>query len=720
MRELTFGNPGGWPWLLALGIPLLLHLLSRRTLRPLPLPTFAFVRQAQARQSRLFRLRRPLLLLLRLLTVLSLVLTFLQPTRRAPFAVAENQRRARILLLDVSLSMGYTSGGVASLARAKAQAARLLDELRGGDLANVILAGSAPFTVLPRPGRDLGTLMQAVRAAQTTSQQGQMAAALALAAEQLAGVKATQKELLILSDFQRSNWRDVRFDAFPPEVRLVFFPVETAPRENAAVTALRLQPAAPRPGEPTQLFATLWNGSPVSRALRVHCQWAVANGQSLQNSAASEQRTLTLPPYTSGDVAFPIVFPEPNRYQIAVRLPPDALPADDTRYLIADLRRSQTVLLLTDADTRRATGAFFLRQALNPTPEMPGGVRVITKRPSDLTETDLRVCDAVLLTDVVSLPGHRAALLMEYTRAGGAVIAFLRGESVPRQMEGMAKLLRAGETLPFLPRVPMDMQGHEKGYLSLTEARSDSPLLAWRRGLGLGDLERIRFRRFFLTSPPAPEVETLLRFEDGTPAAALSRLGDGRLLFCNFSPDPADSDLAQHPLFPPLLHEFLKGLATGERRHNEFTPGQSAATALESVSGAITAQAPDGATIPVTIDRHSGSAILESVEKPGIYTLRSDGVVVAALAVNSPAGESDLRPLDTRALETVSAGARHYLVGTDGRPMATQWARLQQPLPLWPYCLLSAFVCLLLEQAVLISGGRLRRAEERHFVSPFG
>ena len=76
MGGLTFLNASLWPWLLALGIPILIHLLTRRARRHITLPTFQFLQKAMAQQSQIFRMRRWLLLVLRCLFLLLLVLTF--------------------------------------------------------------------------------------------------------------------------------------------------------------------------------------------------------------------------------------------------------------------------------------------------------------------------------------------------------------------------------------------------------------------------------------------------------------------------------------------------------------------------------------------------------------------------------------------------------------------------------------------------------------------
>ena len=710
MNGITFLNASYWPWLLALGIPVLIHLLTRQTRHVTALPTFRFLQRSLAQQSRIFLLRRWLLLALRLLLLFFLVLTFLKPTLIAPLANTGGEKRALILVLDTSLSMGYNRGGVSSLARAKAQAGSLLDDLRQGDQANVILAASVPAPVLEKPGSDFGTLRESLKSATVTAERGDLPAAISLAIQQLTTTNAARKELVLASDFQRSNWGDAQFDGLPAEVKLLFLNSDGEERDNTAVQNLKLRPSTPRAEEEATVVAEVWNGTRSARTLTVALTVEGERGGRSTAAAPPLTASLTLPPYASGTAAFPVTFPEPGSYRLMARVPEDSLPADDTRTLAADLRHSLTVLLLTDAPLSGESGAYFLLRALNPTPEVPGGARVLPRRATELTEMDLKTCDVVVLNEVTTLPADRMPLLFRYITEGGSLLAFLSGTPAMRQMEALSQLAKGGEGLPFLPRVPMDVRRQGKGYISLTEARYDSTLLKIFKDPEAADLGKIRFTRFFLTGEPDPRAEVLLKYEDSTPAAARRNLGAGSVLLCNFSPAPADSDLARQEVFPPLVHEFLKGLTAKEGERREFTPGGVASATLDAGQsrGKVTALGPNGEAEKVTVDRTGGGVIVERVNSPGFHTILADGQAAALLAVNPHPDESDLRTIDPRELESRRRARSSYLVGAQGANAAAQLEGLRRSRPLWPYFLLAAFAALLLEHLVATFGSRVR------------
>src|SRR5262249_12950685 len=148
----------------------------------------------------------------------------------------------------------------------------------------------------------------------------------------------------------------------------------------------------------------------------------------------------------------------------------------------------------------------------------------------------------------------RLPALLQYVRRGGTLVVFLYGSLIRPQMEALNRLAAPADGLPFLPTTLVDVGRQGQGAVSFAEARYESPLLRLFKDPSVADLTAPRFRRFYVTTEPDRRAVTLLRFEDGTPAAVSRTLGAGTVLMLNFSPAPADSDLARQEIFPPLLH----------------------------------------------------------------------------------------------------------------------------------------------------------------------
>src|SRR5712671_1558888 len=100
-----FANPWLLAGLAAIGLPVLIHYLTRARPRRIAFPPFKFLQEACAGQQSLHRLRTFLLLLLRCLAVLALVLLFTRPFLK-PTGAANNPdaNKRVVLILDASLS----------------------------------------------------------------------------------------------------------------------------------------------------------------------------------------------------------------------------------------------------------------------------------------------------------------------------------------------------------------------------------------------------------------------------------------------------------------------------------------------------------------------------------------------------------------------------------------------------------------------------------------
>src|SRR5439155_26833368 len=125
------------------------------------------------------------------------------PSLNSPLAPGK-ERTGVVVVLDVSASMGYSAGGVTSLARAKGEALRALEGLRSGDKANLVLCAAQPLAAVSEPTEALSAVAHPVRTAAVTEERADPAAALNLAVEQLAKTNLRTRRLLVFSDFQRT------------------------------------------------------------------------------------------------------------------------------------------------------------------------------------------------------------------------------------------------------------------------------------------------------------------------------------------------------------------------------------------------------------------------------------------------------------------------------------------------------------------------------------
>src|SRR5262245_29026655 len=177
------------PWAVALGVaaaalPLAIHWLTRPRPVRLPLSTIRFVQEAVRQRRARHRLRDYVVLALRTVAILCLAWAVARPLIGAQQANAQTDEGtiSRVVILDVSQSMAAEAGGVQVFERARAVAARHLEE-QSGLQANVILAGSTAKAPFERLSSNLGALREEVANAKPRPERLQLQAAINLASE---------------------------------------------------------------------------------------------------------------------------------------------------------------------------------------------------------------------------------------------------------------------------------------------------------------------------------------------------------------------------------------------------------------------------------------------------------------------------------------------------------------------------------------------------------
>jgi hypothetical protein len=113
---MTFVHPWAmWIGVIAAGLPVAIHLLTRPRPLRMPLATFRFVREAIRERRARHRLRDAILLTLRTLAILLLAFAVSRPRWSDEAAAADRASQTgtvvRVVVVDVSQSMAATLGG---------------------------------------------------------------------------------------------------------------------------------------------------------------------------------------------------------------------------------------------------------------------------------------------------------------------------------------------------------------------------------------------------------------------------------------------------------------------------------------------------------------------------------------------------------------------------------------------------------------------------------
>lgn len=670
--NLLFANAWLWPFVAAIAVPVLVHLFARARPPVYPFSSLRFLRHVTREQHRVRKPREWLVLALRTLLVAALLAAFLQPLwfggRPSPAGAGRNL----VLIVDATASMACRDGAQSRFAAACGEAADVLSGLTTRDRADLVWLRSPPQAVFPRLGVNHGFLRDSLRQGRVTSEAGDPAAALRLAADLLAGAEG-RREICIVSDFQRTTWRTLGAGV-PPGIDVVTVPVARQPAANMAITRLSIRPAEPLAGEDVQVLVDVANYSDTPRQTGIHAE--IGEQRASQNVHVPAWGRLT--------AVFPARGVPAGELLAVAHLGEDSFAGDNSAWRVVSVRPG----LKAGWVAADAAASPYWRQALKALP----WVRTVDLAVAAGWEADAGRCDALLLC---GWNGDRPAPVRDALAAGKPVVWYPARGTPAAALGALVPGTGAGAFDWVEPRQPLGLR---------IAARDDAVFAVFAGGdRGNPAAGRLKGR---LSMPPLPaEARVLLAYDDDTPALVRLKAGEGSLAVWNLALDPASGGWGNRPEFLPLLAETLlscrgPGAAAAG---GALVAGQELAWEAERewLPRDIRVDAPDGNVRPVTRREGIGGTpvyVAGRATQPGLYTWRLGDDVLARTAVNFPPDESDLRTLPPPAIEAAGWAA------VDGGRAARE---RRDGVPLWPWCLGLALVCGLGEAVAAWRVGRL-------------
>ncbi|MEN0110856.1 MAG: BatA domain-containing protein [Planctomycetota bacterium] len=420
-----FANLAALGWLAAAAAPILIHLWMRQTHRETAWAAMRFLRAALERQARRLRLQHWVLLAVRTALLVLVMLAAAKPLLdNSPIPLGAP--RHRVTVIDASLSMSATDGGGrTALERAKAIAAATLDAARAGDTHSLVVLGAVAPPAAPVATPDADAVRRAIDAVAP-------GAGVATATEALAEIESrlaaspepgrTPEEVVLLTDFGLSGWSELADTAaaepwaeLADRVKVVAYDVGAAAFTSVLPTGVALDDDLPTTAAAVDVLGEVRRyGATAEGADQVMVELVV------DGAPVAEQR-VKLAATGATPVAFSHRFAAPGLAAVGLRVasPPgaDAIGADNTRWLVADVRARRRVLCVEGS----RDAAAYLADALDPAGDGQSAFEPVVVSDADLAGVDFTEFDAVLLSNVADLANDAAQRLTRYATAGGGV-----------------------------------------------------------------------------------------------------------------------------------------------------------------------------------------------------------------------------------------------------------------------------------------------------------
>jgi hypothetical protein len=654
------------PWfllgLVALAVPVLVHLTQRERARVTAFPSLMFVRKVPFETTRRRRLRDRLLFALRALALLLVVLAFTRPFWPQPPAVlAADGARELVLLMDRSYSLQADG----QWARVQQAVTSTLDGVRPGDRVSLVsFADRAELLV--RATQDV----EEVRAAAARLRPGDGATAYGGALKVAAGVLAEsplpRREAVLVSDFQQVGWSPEGMFRLPPGA--VFTPI-VIPRSDAvtaAVAPLAVERQV-RPDAPERLVVT----GTVRRQTGTAVPAQVAMTLDVDGRAVQTE-TLSFGDRAVASVVFAPIVRGRDTLRLTTRIAPDAQPADDAFHVVVGEPPAIPVLIARTAPVVGDGGEDdYLARALD-IGDRPR-VRRTPVTVTELTPERLAGARVVVLQDVV-VSETVAEALRGFVESGGGLVV-LAGDRSRLPGDGLWPVTLQAE------------DDHGRDGAHLVQLAYGHPVFEPFRTPRSGEFATVRVRRSRrMAARPGDQV--LAWLSTGRPALVEGSRGRGRVLVAALpAGDSTWSDLPLKPVFLPFIHEVIRHAAAYRPDPGWLTVGDAVDTGLP----ASLVVGPDG-------QRQSppdGSTVVP-VESAGFHEVRGprDAQPLRVLAVNVHPREAEPQVVDPEVMRQalVSPGAEAGAMTSSTTPPSNESQEQQQR---WWWYLLAAGMLLL-------------------------
>jgi hypothetical protein len=710
---MSFLTPAFFIGLLAVGIPILIHLTQKEKKTIIDFPSLMFLRKIPYTSVRRRSIRDIWLLLLRVAALLLMVLAFSRPWFSSASIASKlpGSTREVVILLDRSASMGYGDRWT----KAQAEARKVADGLGGQDRATLVLFGSSAEENV-RATSDRVRLGQAIDLAKVGAQATRFGPALRLAQSILAQSALPRKEIVLITDFQKIGWEKQEDIHLPEGTTITPVSVGGGDTADAAVTSVTF--ARNQFSGQDRVVAT---AGVVNRGAKPIVDLPMSleiDGHAVDakkvSIAANGTSSVTFAEFTVADqnVRGKITAGVAGGTTTTATSAGDLWPADNVFFFVLSPGRPVSVLVV-QPDQADRDASLYLSTALGIGDAPKFDVETISSSKLSGAQVDKRA--VVMLNDVAVLPTGGADLLKRFVERGGGL--FVAAAEHAKWSETEQAALMPGVLGDTVDR-PSGRVG-ALGYLDYSH-----PIFEVFRTPRAGSFSGVHFFRYRALDPKTYRV--LARFDDGAAAMVERRLGGGRVIAWSTSLDSSWNDLAVKPAFLPFVRQiggFLAAFqnadawqtagraldltsrvqaasaisadtAAAARTAGQSAPGQPAATKIDGV-----VSTPSGERVSLT---DNGRPAFVELGEQGFYTVRLSGdrdtATPLTVAVNIDPAETELAAIDpVEFVAKVTGRADAATAAKDATPAGATPADVEKRQGVWWYLLVLGAAVLVLE-----------------------
>ena len=678
---------------LAVGLPILFHLIRRTVRERQVFSTLMFLVPTPPKVTRQSRLENLLLLLLRCLVIGLLALAFSRPFVQKPVDLDPNQAdvKQKVILIDISASMQREDLWAQAVKRAEAQ----IQKADAGDVLGLYSFDDRLHPVVSleqskslSAGVRKSTLLQSLSTLKPGWGRTQLGKVVVAASESLESGGLGKvfpdaiRSVVVISDFaEGSHLEGLQGHEWAKGLAVILEPVNAGKPTNAGLQLLAERSEDEVP-EGVLVRVRVSNSSDAKRE-----QFRLMSGEGFTPVGPMD---VYVPPGQNRVVTFTA---RSNVMSKVVLEGDDASFDNQLSWRPEEVQKTRVLCIGGGLPTDPNQPAYYVQRAFPSS--RTRSFEILTRTPADLVsatgfdDISLVICGAVLTP-------AQAGVVRSMVESGRTLLYALPSAEVG---PGLGALLGTGELQ--VREAPV------RNFSLLGQIDFQNPIFAPFADAKFADFTKIHFWKHRVlareTLPTAGVVAA--SFDDGSPALVDIPLGRGSVVLLTAGWQPTDSQLALSTKFVPLLYSLLERSRPSAARVGCFVVGDP--LPLAAPGGASSAEVvvlrPDGSSETVRSATYEGTTI------PGVYRV---GEAKREFVVNLPPEESRTAPLALDHFEKLGLPIPRELTAEERTSARDQKrlmaaAELENRQKLWRWLIVAGFLFVVGETWLAGRGSRV-------------
>lgn len=652
--------------LLALSVPIIVHLFNFRRYKKITFTNLRFLKQINHQTKSGNQLRKLLILASRLLALACLIMAFAQPIILHNNQTLNGSKELYSIIIDNSYSMNNSGPEGPLLEAAKNRARAIVNAAKNNDRFQIITAdmnAALMHTTGKQATLENIDLIRINPGSKTLPQLLQLQ-------ERLVSNSTENKNLFVISDFQKNNPAEGN-SGNDSNILKTWIKIPNEKAANISIDTCYLNSPVLQAGETIQLTARVSNYS--------ENEVSGLTVDLLVDNKPKGIAVFDIKPFSSATQVFNFVLETGGVHDCVLQHHGDNMGFDDKLYFSLNLKNDFNVLNIYDRKEH------YIHNVFNETKGF-----VYTGIPS----------------------GN-----VQYNAFGKASLICVEGSSsLSNGMAGeLKKYVGNGGNLFVFPQSGMENGGLQSLAMNFNFAVAVQPTVLNGKVSGF-DLENPLFKNIFDKIPKNPDLPSVKRYfnltaangnavmtlSNGSPFIVQMRSGKGNIFICASPLDQEYTNLQTHAFFVPVLMKSAMLSSYHSTLYYQCGQTENIATGISfDTEKGIVLKSGNNSFIPEVINTN-GEIFLNTngeIEQAGWYKLHRNiqDSALMSLSFNMNRIESDTRTFSDAELENMASknGARLYSGSAEN--LEAEYSASIKGTPLWKWCIILVLFFLLIE-----------------------